>query len=125
MDDDVERLVISPFREIVEKGNTAIDNAQNADDDSSAPAMLKAAQALVKEGERALKRVEPLCRKNFDEYGTNFIEAIKDHSEYSFATTKWEPIGKGCSGGESEQRTSPNSGRSWRTFSGTLMSILR
>jgi hypothetical protein len=80
MADEAERLVIAPFRDIIEKGNAAIANAQDADNDKSAP-MLKAAQSLVKEGERALKRIEPLCTKNFDEYGLNFIDAVKEHGE--------------------------------------------
>jgi hypothetical protein len=45
--------------------------------------MLKAAQSLVKEGERALKRIEPLCRKHLDEYGSNFLDALKENGELS------------------------------------------
>lgn len=80
MADEVERLAIAPFREIVEKGNVAIENAPNADEETS-PLMLKAAQNLVREGERALKRIEPLCTKNFDEYGVNFVDAIKENGK--------------------------------------------
>lgn len=80
MADEVERLAIAPFREIVEKGNTAIENAQNADEETS-PLMLKAAQNLVREGERAMKRIEPLCNKNFDEYSVNFVDAIKENGK--------------------------------------------
>ncbi|RYP53896.1 hypothetical protein DL768_001208 [Monosporascus sp. mg162] len=80
MADEVERLIIAPFREIVEKGNVAHKNAQNADDEKVA-SMVKAAQSLVKEGDRALKRIEPLCTNNYSEYGTNFINAVKEHDE--------------------------------------------
>ncbi|KAK9414051.1 putative SH3 domain-containing protein [Seiridium unicorne] len=80
MADEIERLVLSPFREIAEKADTAVQNAEAADEDISGP-MRKAAQSLAKEGERALKRVEPLCNKNFEEYGANFVDAMKEHEE--------------------------------------------
>jgi hypothetical protein len=74
--DDIADLVITPFRDIVEKGRTAVQNAGDAQP------MLKASQALLKEGERALKRIEPLCRKHFDDYGPNFIAALRDNGEF-------------------------------------------
>ncbi|KAK6853431.1 hypothetical protein PG995_010243 [Apiospora arundinis] len=80
MADEVERLVLAPFKEIVEKANIAISNASGADDDV-ATSMLKAAQSLAKEGERAIKRIEPLCAKNHEQYGTNFVDAVKEHDE--------------------------------------------
>ncbi|KAH8681258.1 hypothetical protein BX600DRAFT_16720 [Xylariales sp. PMI_506] len=80
MADEADRLVVAPFREIVEKANVAIENARNADDEAAAP-MLKAAQSLAKEGERALKRIEPLCSDYYQEYGVNFIDAVKEHDE--------------------------------------------
>ncbi|KAK8059538.1 hypothetical protein PG996_009468 [Apiospora saccharicola] len=80
MADEVERLILAPFKEIVEKANVAIANAEGADDDVAA-SMLKAAQSLAKEGERALTRIEPLCAKNYEQYGTNFVDAIKEHDE--------------------------------------------
>ncbi|KAK8028913.1 hypothetical protein PG991_005969 [Apiospora marii] len=80
MTDEVERLILAPFKEIVEKANVAIANAEGADDDVAAP-MLKAAQSLAKEGERALTRIEPLCAKNHEQYGTNFVDAVKEHDE--------------------------------------------
>jgi 23S rRNA pseudoU1915 N3-methylase RlmH len=78
---EIERLVLSPFKEIVEKANNALDNAKAADNEDVAAAMLKAAQNLAKEGERALKRIEPLCHNNYQEYGANFINAIKEHGK--------------------------------------------
>lgn len=80
MADEVERLILAPFKEIVEKANVAIANAESADDDV-ATSMLKAAQSLAKEGERALTRIEPLCAKNHEQYGTNFVDAIKEHGK--------------------------------------------
>jgi hypothetical protein len=75
--DDVVELVVTPFQDIVEKGRTAV---ENAGDDQP---MLKAARALVKEGERALKKIEPLCRKNLDDYGSNFLDALKENGKLS------------------------------------------
>lgn len=72
--DEVDDLVLAPFRDIVEKAKQAVHNAG-----SDNPAMLKAAQTLIKEGERGLKRIEPLCNKHIDEYGPNFIAALKDN----------------------------------------------
>ncbi|PKK45128.1 hypothetical protein CI102_10644 [Trichoderma harzianum] len=66
-------LILTPFRDIVDKGRTAIQNAGDTQP------MLKASQALLKEGERALKKIEPLCKKHFDDYGPAFLEAVKDN----------------------------------------------
>lgn len=75
MDDAIDALVLAPFREVVSLGTVAVGNAGTAADEL----MLKASQALVKEGERALKKVEPLCRKHFEKAGSNFINALKDN----------------------------------------------
>lgn len=73
--DDINELVVNPFRDIVDKGRAAVENAVDTQP------MLKAAQSLVKEGERALKRIEPLCRKHLDEYGSNFLDALKENGK--------------------------------------------
>ncbi|KAM0448972.1 hypothetical protein ACHAO4_008201 [Trichoderma viride] len=73
--DDIADLVLTPFRDIVEKGRTAVQNAGDTQP------MLKASQALLKEGERALKKIEPLCKKHFDDYGPNFIAALRDNED--------------------------------------------
>ncbi|CAJ2512329.1 Uu.00g053440.m01.CDS01 [Anthostomella pinea] len=91
MADEVERLAIAPFREIVDKGRTAVENAQGTSEDVSAP-MLKAAQNLVKEGERALRRIEPLCTKSYDEYGATFIDAIKENDEIAQYRSELEDL---------------------------------
>jgi hypothetical protein len=78
--DEAVALVIAPFRDIVDKGKTALDNAGDNED------MRKAAQTLVREGERALTRIEPLCKKQFDEYSSNFILALKEEGERSLLT---------------------------------------
>ncbi|EHK43264.1 hypothetical protein TRIATDRAFT_172578, partial [Trichoderma atroviride IMI 206040] len=77
--DDIADLVLTPFRDIVEKGRTAVQNAGDTQP------MLKASQALLKEGERALKKIEPLCKKQFDDYGPNFIAALRDDDDFDAA----------------------------------------
>lgn len=77
MEEDVHILVLVPFRDIVEKANLAIQNADDADLPHAE--MRKAAQTLVKEGERALKKIQPICKKHLDEYGQNFVNALKEN----------------------------------------------
>ncbi|KAJ9148906.1 Sh3 domain-containing protein [Pleurostoma richardsiae] len=77
MEEAVGDLILTPFRDIVTQANVAISNAKDGGDEQ----MLKAAQSLIKEGERALKRIEPLCRKHFDESGSHFVNAVKDNEE--------------------------------------------
>lgn len=78
MEEAVGVLVLAPFRDIISQGNLAIENAVEGRNDG----MIKAAQSLVKEGERALKKIEPLCLKNYDEYGSVFVSALKDNGMY-------------------------------------------
>ncbi|OIW31677.1 hypothetical protein CONLIGDRAFT_235012 [Coniochaeta ligniaria NRRL 30616] len=80
MDEDVQNLVLAPFQEVAEKGKTALENATDAGL-SKSDDMLKAAQSLAKDGERALKKLEPLCKKLWDEYSTNFVVALKENDE--------------------------------------------
>lgn len=75
MNNTVDDLVLAPFRDVVAQGKAAINNAENSGDDE----MLRAAQVLVKEGERALKKMEPACQKGYDEYGQNFVDALMDN----------------------------------------------
>ncbi|ODA76358.1 hypothetical protein RJ55_08204 [Drechmeria coniospora] len=58
--DHVSELVLAPFRDIVDKAGRAAENA------AGEQPMLRAAQNLIKEGDRALHRLEPLCRKHLD-----------------------------------------------------------
>ncbi|KAK2595302.1 hypothetical protein QQS21_006958 [Conoideocrella luteorostrata] len=73
--DVVEELVIKPFRDVVEKGKLAIENAGDSEQ------MLKEAQRLVKVGERGLTRIEASCKKRYGEYGNNFIIRLKENCE--------------------------------------------
>lgn len=72
----VDELAVKPFRDVVEKGRLAVDNAGDSQD------MLKEAQRLVKVGERSLTRIEASCRKLYNEYGNNFILALKENGMY-------------------------------------------
>jgi hypothetical protein len=81
MDDDIQNLVLSPFQEIVEKGKIALANATDAGL-SKSDEMPKAAQSLAREGERALKKIEPLCKKHWEEYSTNFVVALKENGRF-------------------------------------------
>ncbi|CAK7227987.1 hypothetical protein SCUCBS95973_006730 [Sporothrix curviconia] len=75
MDEEIDFLLLNPFAEIVEKAQAALDAAQAADNAD----MIKAAQALIKEGERARKAIEPIAKRHLALYGENFVTALKDH----------------------------------------------
>ncbi|CAK7270841.1 hypothetical protein SEPCBS119000_004291 [Sporothrix epigloea] len=75
MSEEIDFLLLNPFAEIVEKAQTALDAAQAADNVD----MLKAAQALLKEGERARKAIEPIAKRQLALYGESFVTALKDH----------------------------------------------
>ena len=80
---DAEGLVIQPFQELSETARLAVANAEAAlaEDEASEPAerMLKAARGLVKEGDRALQRIQPLWTAQADKYGDAFRDAMRDH----------------------------------------------
>lgn len=80
MDESIRDLIVAPFRDLVAQGRIAGANADNANKDD----MRTMAQSLVKEGERALKRLEPLCQKKCEEFGAVFVNAVKDDGENDF-----------------------------------------
>ncbi|KAB5536004.1 hypothetical protein GE09DRAFT_971710 [Coniochaeta sp. 2T2.1] len=80
MDDDVQNLVLAPFQEVAERGKIALENATAAGLTKSDD-MFKAAHGLARDGERALKKLEPLCRKQWEEYSTSFVVALKENDE--------------------------------------------
>ncbi|KAL2272609.1 hypothetical protein FJTKL_06278 [Diaporthe vaccinii] len=82
MNKTVDDLVLAPFGDIVAHGKVAISNAEDSGDGE----MLRAAQILVKEGERALKKVEPVCRKGCVEYGPRFVDALMENGPISELT---------------------------------------
>lgn len=80
---DVDELLITPFEEVVEKGRDAAANAEAAqgDDPELSKQMSKMAQAVVREGERALKRLQPLWDSHVEKYGEAFKESIRANGE--------------------------------------------
>lgn len=72
--DVVTDLVTGAFREIIEKGNAAIENAGDNKE------MLSESQKVVKGAERCLKNIEPLCARHLEESGVSFTNALKDNS---------------------------------------------
>lgn len=88
MDDAVEDLVLAPFREIVAQGTAALRIADDEADgsgggDEEGGMRAAAATALLREGERALRRLEPLCRRKCDEVGGAFVEALRGDADIS------------------------------------------
>lgn len=83
MDEAVEDLVLAPFREIVAQGTAALSNADEAGGrgGEKESKLRAAAQGLMREGERALRRLEPLCWRRGEEFGGAFVDALKDDGE--------------------------------------------
>lgn len=75
---DAETLILGPFREVAERGREALSNAEEAreDDPEVSNHMLKAAQIVVKEGERALKKLQPLWDGQAEKYGDDFKNSL-------------------------------------------------
>lgn len=76
MDHVIVYLVASPFHDMVDKGRAAVENA------AGSRTMLKAARDLVKEGERALSRLEPICSWYYDAFGSDFVDALRKNGAY-------------------------------------------
>ncbi|KAK4095988.1 hypothetical protein N658DRAFT_437040 [Parathielavia hyrcaniae] len=75
---DAEDLLIRPFRDVVAAGTVALTNAStHAAQESPAPAdnadrMARAAQAIVREGERALHKVQLVWNDQAGKHGDSF-----------------------------------------------------
>ncbi|KAI0424710.1 hypothetical protein F5Y09DRAFT_130040 [Xylaria sp. FL1042] len=78
--DELDLLLLSPYRDITERAKAAIENAKNAGD-RAPPLMLKSAEKLLKESERALKEIEPLSTNHYEQYGSVFVDTTKNHDE--------------------------------------------
>ncbi|KAK3903624.1 hypothetical protein C8A05DRAFT_43188 [Staphylotrichum tortipilum] len=72
---DAEDLLIRPFRDVVAVGNTALTNA-SASSSSHADIMSRAAQALVREGERALTKVQLIWQDRITKHGSGFSDMM-------------------------------------------------
>lgn len=81
---DAEVLILGPFKEVVERGQEAVAYAQDIKDEDSdiAQGMIKIAQALTKEGERALKRLQPLWNGQVQKYGDAFTTAVSQDGTF-------------------------------------------
>ncbi|OAA46426.1 RING finger domain-containing protein [Cordyceps fumosorosea ARSEF 2679] len=75
MGDEVDVLSLKPFRDVVEHANTALENAGDNE------VMRKAAKKLLREGEKAVKLIEPQCTKRHTEYGDNFLHALRENED--------------------------------------------
>ncbi|KAL2753779.1 hypothetical protein ACRALDRAFT_2029534 [Sodiomyces alcalophilus JCM 7366] len=73
----INELVLTPFQEIVQQASIARDNA-NADENKD---MLSESQKLIRGAERILKIVEPMCTRLWEDYGHNFIDALKENDD--------------------------------------------
>lgn len=77
---DIDILLLGPFRDVVARAKEAVTNANDADDHAVDPElcklMLKASQTVLKEGERALKRIKPLWDGQVEKYGDAFVQSL-------------------------------------------------
>lgn len=91
---DAEELILSPFHEVVDRGKEAVANAQGAADDDAelSRLMAKAGVAVVKEGERALKRLQPLWDSQVDKYGDVFKENLSQNAAIEERRRKLEDL---------------------------------
>ncbi|KAK8127774.1 hypothetical protein PG984_008882 [Apiospora sp. TS-2023a] len=80
---DAECFVIHPFQELVKIAKEAAANAEagQSDDPERSRRMLKSAQGLVKEGERALQKIQPLWDAQVDMHGDAFKSGIRDNGK--------------------------------------------
>lgn len=78
---DAEELIIQPFRELVQKGKEAAENAIAAEEDDVelSQRMGKAAKAVAREGERALKKLQPLWDSQVEKYGDSFKNSMSQN----------------------------------------------
>ncbi|KAK3303809.1 uncharacterized protein B0T15DRAFT_402453 [Chaetomium strumarium] len=73
---DAEDLLIQPFRDVVAAGAAAVANARNDGPASHVDRMARAAQALVREGERALTKVQLVWNDHVARHGDTFRETM-------------------------------------------------
>lgn len=95
---DAEELIIRPFKEVVERGADAVANAEAAAgaehvDPDLSERMLKVARGVMREGERALKKIQPIWDGQVERYGDTFKEAMMDqgtrHHQFLFALSSF------------------------------------
>ena len=84
---DAEDLLIRPFRDVVAAGTVALNNAstyappQGTGSASHVNLMSRAAQALLREGERALSKVQLLWDDRTQQHGDAFRDMMVQQGE--------------------------------------------
>jgi hypothetical protein len=76
---EAEEIIIQPFREVVERGRDAVSNVEAGGEDLDPELldrMAKAGRAVLREGERALKRLQPIWDSQVEKYGDAFTSSI-------------------------------------------------
>lgn len=84
---NTEMLFLGPFKEVIERGKEAVVNAEYGiacGKQDSAP-LLNAAQAVAREGERALNKLQPLWNSQMEKYGSAFEDKLSQNGAYWFA----------------------------------------
>lgn len=76
---DAEELLLRPFQDVVSLGTTAVVNAST----HHADPMLRAAQALVREGDRALKKVQSVWNDHVERYGDAFKDMMVQQGTFA------------------------------------------
>lgn len=81
---DIDVLLLGPFRDVIARAKEAVANAKDADQDDPelCELMLKASQLLLKEGERALKRIQPLWDGQVEKYGDAFANTLSQDGRF-------------------------------------------
>lgn len=81
-------LILGPFREVVTRAKEAAANAEHGAGQVSHDAdpelcklMIKTSQTLLKEGERALKRIQPLWDSQIERYGDAFARGLSQNGK--------------------------------------------
>lgn len=78
---DIDVLFLGPFRDVIARAKEAAANAEYAghQDVELCKLMLKTSQTLLKEGERALKRIQPLWDGQIEKYGESFANNLSQN----------------------------------------------
>ncbi|ROT40447.1 hypothetical protein SODALDRAFT_321794 [Sodiomyces alkalinus F11] len=82
--DDMDELVIRLFRDVIDKGKAAIQKGEEVvapEDDSIGDRMSRAGRAIVKEGERAVKKIISLWKEEGGTIGDAFRRMITEPGE--------------------------------------------
>ena len=75
---DADGLIIRPFEEVVRQGQNAVSTAEMApnDDRETTEQLAKAGRSLIREGDRALKKLRPVWEGQVTIFGDAFKNAV-------------------------------------------------